>query len=135
MMELFLQTNWQVDAITPVPIGVVRKAERGYNQSSLLARPLALRTGIEYLPKALMKVKDTPSQVGLTVHQRHANVKGSFQAQPVFVKGKRMLIVDDVCTSGATVEECSKMLLEAGAVEVYAITLARALFEPRDRSS
>jgi ComF family protein len=135
MFTLFSQTNWQVDAITPVPIGIARKSQRGYNQASLLARPLALRAGIEYLPKALVKVKDTPSQVGLNVHQRRANVRGSFQAWPGIVAGKKMMIIDDVCTSGATVEECSNVLLEAGAVEVYVITLARALFDPRDRSS
>lgn len=135
MVALFTQSRWQVDAITPVPIGIARKSQRGYNQASLLARPMALRAGIEYLPKALKKVKDTPSQVGLNIHQRRANVKGSFQAQPGYVVGKKIMIVDDVCTSGATVEECSKVLLEAGAVEVYVITLARALFDPRDRSS
>jgi ComF family protein len=135
LVTLFNESGWRVDVITPVPIGIARKAERGYNQASLLARPLALATGVRYLPGAILKVKDTPSQVGLNLTQRQENVRGSFQATKKLVAGKKILIVDDVCTSGATLAECSKALLEAGAVHIFAITLARALYNPRDRNS
>ncbi len=129
LLELFLETGWEIDLVIPVPLGIARQAERGYNQASLLARPLALGLGVKYLPQALKKIKETPSQVGLNVLQRRENVKKAFLALRSFVQGRKVLIVDDVCTSGATLDECSKALIEADVLEVYAITLARAHVE------
>jgi ComF family protein len=126
MIECFQSVGWQVDLVTPVPLGVARYAERGYNQAALLARPLALSCGLRYASQALIKIKDTRSQVGLGIEQRRENVAGAFMAQNRFVEGRSVLVVDDVTTSGATLEACAVALMSAGAKMVYCLTLARA---------
>lgn len=135
MIECFQLAKWQVDIVTPVPLGVARYAERGYNQAALLARPLALGCGLKYTSKALFKVKETRSQVGLGVEQRRENVAGAFRAQESIILGKSILVVDDVTTSGATLEACASALLEAGAKAVYCLTLARAIANDNKISS
>ena len=104
--------------------------ERGYNQAALLAWPLALSCGLAYRSKALTKVRDTPSQVGLNLSQRYDNVASAYQASPALVAGRSVLLVDDVTTSGATIQACSTALLAAGALQVYGLTLARAVHPP-----
>jgi len=126
LIIIFQNLKWEVDLVTAVPIGVARRAERGYNQAALLALPLAMGCGITYEPHALVKVRDTRSQVGLTAVQRRENVSGAFQAGAKYVSEKRVLVVDDVTTSGATLEACSSALLKAGAREVFGLTLTRA---------
>lgn len=126
LIGLFHDTNWSPDIIVPVPLGVARQAERGYNQASLLAYPLALATGIKYKGKVLKKVRETSSQVGLSFDERRTNVRDAFRAEKKIVLGKKVLIIDDVCTSGATLDACSSALLDEGAKEVFALTLARA---------
>ena len=120
--------NWSVDLIVPVPLGKKRMNLRGYNQAALLARPIALANSIHYSAKALMRIKDSPTQVGLTIKERHQNVSGAFWANPEVVSGKRVLIVDDVTTTGATIEACAQALRESESAEVFALTLARAIF-------
>jgi competence protein ComFC len=126
LIELLVELDWPVDFITPVPLGIARQAERGYNQASMLALPLALGCGMKFLPQALVKVRETRSQVGLSGDQRHANVAEAFQAREKLVRSKNVLVVDDVTTSGATIESCAAALFNAGARDVYALTLARA---------
>lgn len=123
----FLATlNWPVDIITPVPVGLARREERGYNQASLLGRPIALGSGIPYRPNLLTKQKETRSQVGLSFADRQRNVAGAYTATREHALDKYVLVVDDVMTSGATLEACTQALLEAGAAAVYCLTLARA---------
>jgi competence protein ComFC len=122
------KAEWKLDLVVPVPLGVARLAERGYNQASLLARPLAQRVGLYYRTDALRKMRDTPSQVGLTFDERQVNVAGSFEATPKYIVGKTVLVVDDVSTSGATLNACAEALLSSGAAAVYAITLARTVY-------
>lgn len=126
LFDVYISQGWQVDLVVPVPLGVARQAERGYNQSALLAKPLAIGCGLPYHPRALRKTRDTLSQVGLTLEQRWNNVAGSFEALPDYVQGRRVLVVDDVSTSGATLNACAQALATAGAVQVYGLTLARA---------
>lgn len=126
LMDLIRETSWAVDVVVPVPIGVARQAQRGYNQAALLAQPIALGLDFAYRPKAIEKIRDTRSQVGLTLSERLDNVKGAFRAKPELVKSKRVLLVDDVTTSGATVDACGKALFDAEAKQVFGITLARA---------
>lgn len=129
MIELVERLGWNFDLLTPVPISLARKKRRGYNQASILALPLALGCAVNYLPGALVKVQNTPSQVGLTAVQRRENVRQAFQARPDLVLGKTVLVVDDVTTSGATMHACAEALLRAGARQVYGLTLARAVLE------
>lgn len=129
LIELYLETNWQVDLVVPVPAGRSRHRHRGYNQAALLAFPLALKTGLQFRPQALKKIVDTRSQVGLNHAQRHQNVARAFQALPEMVAGRKVLIVDDITTSGATLLECTRACHQAQASRVYALTLARASLE------
>ena len=127
IIDLFATLNWKIDYVVPVPLGVARLKERGYNQSALIARPLAMSSGIKYRPQALKRVRETTTQVGLTINQRRENVKNAFRSPNRDVEGKSVLIIDDVMTSGATLESCTTALIQAGAVNVFALTLARAL--------
>ncbi len=126
LIQCFIDRNWPVDLIVPVPLSKRRLEERGYNQSDLLARPIARALGIRYENKGVIRVKETPTQVGLNAVERKKNVIGAFHADHTRIAGARLLIVDDVTTTGATIEACTKALLEAGASQVWGLTLARA---------
>ena len=117
---------WKIDLIIPVPLGVARQKERGYNQASLLALPLALQRKTQYLPNALKRIRETQTQVALNREQRRQNVAGAFHASPGLVFDKNVLVVDDVTTSGATLNACADALFAAGGKKVYGLTLARA---------
>lgn len=127
MAEFFKSLQWPVDIFIPVPLGKKRLKERGYNQVALVARPLAYEVGLQYSPRALWKARETRSQVGLTVSQRRENVQNAYQADPKAVKRKSVILMDDIATTGSTILACTDALLSAGARDVYAITIARAL--------
>ena len=127
MVEFLKTLNWDIDLLVPVPLGKSRLKERGYNQVGLVARPLAYEVGLQYAPDALWKSRETRSQVGLSILQRRDNVYGAYQASPESVKRKSILLMDDVATTGSTIQSCAETLLTAGAREVYALTIARAL--------
>lgn len=119
--------NWHIDMVIPVPLGKKRFRERGYNQVGLIARPLAFAKGWTYASRSLKRAKETVSQVGLSADEREKNVRGAFVADRRKVAGKSVLVVDDVSTTGATLNSCAKALIKGGAREVYALSLARAL--------
>ncbi len=111
--------------MVPVPLSEERYHERGYNQASLLAKPLAARLSLTFNPYALKRIRHTASQVGLSAHERHQNVIGAFEAETDLVRGKSLLIVDDVMTTGATMKACAQALKKAGAKSAYGVVLAR----------
>jgi ComF family protein len=123
---MYNQFLWDIDLVVAVPLGVARLKERGYNQAALIARPFALQTCIEYSSRGLKRVRETRSQVGLSFDQRQDNVVNAFSANQGIVNKKRILLIDDVATSGATLNSCGAALYGAGAREVYAMTVARA---------
>ena len=125
LIQLFTSLDWDIDMIMPVPLGVARLKERGYNQAVLIARPLALRMNLPCETKGLHRVRETRSQVGLSIDQRRENVRNAFQANKEKVSERRILLIDDVATSSATLDACATALLEAGASNVRGITLAR----------
>jgi len=127
LIKYFLSLNWNVEMVVPVPLGVARLENRGYNQAALLARPLAIATLLRYEPDALIRSKETLTQVGLSASRRKVNVRGAFEAKQHLVDGKSVLIVDDVATSGATLDACAEAMLFSGAQSVYCLTLARTL--------
>ena len=127
IMAMLGELDWAVDLIVPVPVTPKRSEERGYNQAALLAYPITLSLQLSYRPKSLLKTREVPSQVGLTFDQRIQNVRGVFKGNLDLVEGKTVLVVDDVITSGATMNECASALLGVGARRVYGITLARAM--------
>ena len=119
--------GWQADAVLPIPLSEQRIAERGYNQVDLITHPLARIVGWKYAPNALRRIRHTNSQVGLNVDARRKNVFGAFEADVRIVTGKIILLVDDVATTGSTLESASNALMEAGASKVYALTFAKAM--------
>lgn len=109
-----------------VPLHPRRARDRGYNQSELLARQLRARHGLGHPRRGrLVRVRDTPPQVGLDRVQRRANVAGAFAWQGPDLRGTSVLLVDDVATTGATLEACATALREAGAGTVAGLTVAR----------
>jgi len=124
--EFLSRLGWPVDVVVPIPLGIKRRKERGYNQVAMFAIPLAGKLGIPYNSKAMLRVRETRSQVGLSAEERLKNVEGAFQARSN-VKGKTVLLVDDVTTTGATISSGAEALYAAGAADVYAFTVARAL--------
>ena len=131
MITRIEKLDWSLDIITSVPLGLVRFRERGYNQATLLARPIALFLKIPFSSQALSRTRETRTQVGLSVIERMDNMAGAFKAKNELVQGKNILVVDDVATSGATLNACAKALLEGGASYVYGFSLARALYSPK----
>lgn len=114
-------------AVVPVPLHPVRLAERGFNQSALLARPIARRLGASFLPLALARVRDTPRQASLGREDRLGNVGGAFVVRrPERLRGRRILLIDDVRTTGATLAACAQAILEAGGGPVCTAVLAQA---------
>lgn len=126
LVNLFERLGWDIDMVVPVPLGVARLKERGYNQAVLIARPLALRINVPCKTQVLHRVRETRTQVGLSLSQRRENVENAFQAIKGEVSRKRVLVVDDVATSSATLNACASALLNAEADAVYCLTLARA---------
>jgi len=116
----------QFDLLIPVPLHPRRERARGYNQAALLARALGRATGRPVGSRVLRRIRHTEAQHG-GQREREENVKGAFGvARPDRVQGRKVLLIDDVFTTGATVSECAKVLLAAGADEVGVYTLARA---------
>ncbi|MEZ5815169.1 MAG: ComF family protein [Alphaproteobacteria bacterium] len=118
------------DVLIPVPLHRWRLLARRYNQSAILAHSLSKTTKIPVAVHALKRVRSTPSQGYLKAAQRHKNVKRAFALNPKSdVKGKVIVLIDDVYTTGATVKECTKTLLKGGAKKVHVLTLARVVRE------
>ncbi len=118
----------EADAVAPVPLHPLRLLKRRYNQAAEIARPLARRHGLTYLPDALVRRRATDSQGGKSGSGRRRNVAGAFavpKGRRRQVEGRRILLIDDVLTTGATAEACAKALLQAGAAAVDLATVAR----------
>jgi len=116
------------DALVPVPLHWRRRWARRFNQSAVLAAAVSAASGVPVVAGALKRVKATAQQVGLSRTERAANVQGAFRVPPEgkgMVVGRRLVVVDDVLTSGATVEGCARTLLRAGAADVDVLVFAR----------
>lgn len=117
----------QVDRVIPVPLHRTRQRERGFNQSAILAECLGHYIRVPSTPDLLRRHIATPSQTRLTRTQRAKNIRGAFSCVGGSAAGERLLLVDDVYTTGATLNECARLLmLEAGALQVYCLSFARA---------
>ncbi len=115
------------ELLVPVPLHPSKRRERGFNQARLLARDLAAIKGLGVLDGALVKTRNAPAQAGLRAAERERNVRGVYAVKgPGDVVGRTLVLVDDVTTTGATIRECASVLVDAGAAEVRALTLAQA---------
>lgn len=126
MAEYWTQHPILADVIVPVPLHVDRLRERGYNQAALLAREMGSRLEMMVDEKTLVRRRATAPQTKLDAAQRKDNVRDAFYCSSDALAGKHVLLVDDVCTTGATLEACAIALCESGARSVEALTLARA---------
>lgn len=119
--------------VIPVPLWTGRRRARGFNQAEVIARTLVSGTAstrIQLDTTSLVRQRETASQTGLTRHQRRANVRGAFAVvRHEAIQGRSILLIDDVMTTGTTAGECARVLLRAGAKEVFVATVARATKE------
>lgn len=121
----------EADYIIPVPLHRWRLLSRRYNQSALIANALANETGHDYIADALVRVRATPPQGHMSAKDRFKNVRRAFivnQRWTPEIKGKNVVLIDDVYTTGATVKECTKALLQAGVAKVNVLTLSRVVY-------
>ena len=115
-----------VDVLVPVPLAGGRLRQRGFNQSALVAQLVGRHLGVEVVEDALVRARETSAQVGRSREERRANMEGAFACKlPEAVTGRRIAIVDDVMTTGATLAACAEPLRVAGAARVYALVIAR----------
>ena len=113
-----------LNALVPVPVSAKRERKRGYNQAALLAQVIGRNTGIPVREDFLLRRTDTAAMKGMSAQQRRVNLKKAFTAPFDDVKSKTIMLVDDIYTTGTTVDACAAALKEAGAAAVYFITLA-----------
>jgi ComF family protein len=120
----------EADLLVPVPLHWRRAWSRRFNQSGALARVIERQTGVKLASEALRRVRPTEQQVGLSRTQRASNVQGAFRVAPdrkADIAGRRVVLIDDVLTSGATVDACARALLRAGAAQVDVLVFARVV--------
>lgn len=122
MAEYLMEHPMPIDVVVPVPLHAARQRDRGYNQAGLLARQLEEPVDED----TLVRQRATAPQVELDAEQRRENVRGAFRCSGEGLSGRRVLLVDDVCTTGSTLGACAVALRDGGARSIQALTLARA---------
>lgn len=116
-------SNWNADYIIPIPLHILKKADRGYNQAYYIAKGISQNTLIPVMGKFVKRVKTTSTQTKLNKNERKENMRNAFSIpKPLKLKGKTIVLVDDVITTGSTIDECAKILKEAGAEKIYALS-------------
>jgi|LGVF01.2.fsa_nt_gb ComF family protein len=125
LIDEFIKHDWEVDIIVPVPLFKSRERKRGFNQASLIASKFEEVLNLPIENNNLVRVINTPTQTKLTRRERQANLNKAFKViDTQKLKGKNILLIDDIFTTGATTDECSKMLKKAGVKNIYVLTLA-----------
>jgi ComF family protein len=131
LAEVVKGEGLDADVVVPVPLHRDRERERGYNQADLIARPLAKRLNLPHRAVLLVRTRPRPDKQVLSLEERWESVRGAFATRPGSqVDNLRVLLVDDVMTTGATLDACSRALLDAGARSVIGLTVARAMRKP-----
>jgi ComF family protein len=124
--EAIERRSLALDLLVPVPLAAARQRQRGFNQSELIARRLSEQIGVPMDVTALRRIRETPPQVGRSAADRRLNVSGAFECvEPGAVAGRRVALVDDVMTTGATLDACAEVLKRHGAARVYGVVVAR----------
>ncbi len=125
LVEYQMEHQLPADVIVPVPLHPDREAERGYNQAGLLAEALGAKVECPVVQTGLSRVRPTAPQIEFNARERHVNVADAFRARKEAIVAQRILLIDDVCTTGATMEACAEALKAAGARSVWGLALAR----------
>lgn len=121
---------WNIDWVVPVPLHPRKRRKRGYNQSDLIAREVAAENGFLLARSVLKRTRNTATNTGLSASERIRNVSGAFIVHPKFnFSGKRILLIDDVITTGSTLNACAEPLKKAGAAAVFALVVAHPPLE------
>jgi ComF family protein len=128
LLKVIQAENWEIDLVVPIPLSKRKQEQRGYNQAERLAKPVAEALKKPITTEGLSRIREKASQVDLNVQSRRENVRGVFEAEPAIVKGKRILLIDDVFTTGATLESASQALRDAKSGLVYAVTVGKSDF-------
>lgn len=134
LIERWSLWEMDVDMVVPIPLHPEREQERGFNQSHLIAEPFAERVGIPLETEAVFRVRATRQQAELSSVDRRKNVAGAFQANGKLVRGQRILLIDDVVTTGSTLNAAGEALYKAGAESVSAYCVARAYPKRRNNN-
>jgi ComF family protein len=127
LSDMLQDLNWDFDCIVPIPISQDHFRSRGFNQSSVVARPLALMQNKPFLENGVIRTKNTLSQVHLSREERFTNLQSAFSVISATLIGTKVLLVDDISTTGATLISCSKVLIDSGCKEVFCLTIARTI--------
>lgn len=126
MAEALRLRGWAFDVLVPVPLHPTRIKERGYNQAQWLADAIALRMDVECLPTALTRTRSTPHQVGTSAAERRANMEEAFAPVGDMLRDRHVVLIDDVLTTGATLQACAQAVLAGGAASVFGLTATAA---------
>ena len=119
--------DWNINLIIPVPLHHLKKAERGYNQSEFIVKGLSKKLKIPHTTRVLKRVRYTETQTAFNLAEREKNISNAFKVRSKKkIIGKTILVIDDVITTGSTIKECGKALLEGDAKSVYACSVAVA---------
>ena len=127
MADRLVSENLEIDLIVPVPMHKNKQNKRGYNQAGVIAKSLSKKLALPYFEKVLIRTENTPAMSGLTSFERRINMENAFcldESLAGEIKGKRVLLVDDIYTTGSTVSACSRILKEQGACDIRVITFA-----------
>lgn len=128
LTQAYQRYRLEIQVIVPVPLHAARLRERGYNQSELLAREMCQSLGVPLNNTSLQRIRQTRPQVGLGVEERQKNVANAFSCQDEALAGQTILLIDDVWTTGATMNACAATLKANGVISVWGLALARAGF-------
>ena len=123
-LQAFVEFS-QIDLVIPVPLHRAKLRDRGYNQAEYIAKGFSRARNVEFMPSGLKRVRHTQSQTTLSAHQRTTNIANAFTVTPKEVTGAKVLLCDDVFTTGATLNACANVLLNAGAESVMGATIAQ----------
>lgn len=127
LINVINQSNWKVDLIIPIPLSDSHYKQRGYNQSALISRFISKSINIHHSNDAVVRIRDTKTQISLDIKERFTNLDGAFWGNPAKLNTRSVLIIDDVITTGATMQSCAKEVIDAGAKQVYCLSVARAV--------
>lgn len=116
--------KWGIEEMIPIPLHQSRRRKRGYNQAEILARYLSEKTGVPYASDVLFRTKKTTAQKQLDRQERMANLRGAFSVSKEWKPAENVLLIDDIYTTGATLEQAAKILKKAGAQNVYFLTIS-----------